>query len=60
MNVDFIHFSVNMDTYINQPDGVDTDDNVWFGVGFGNGDPFNVTIYHEMYNEWSIVGSMYF
>ena len=60
MNVDFIHFSVNIDNYINEPEGTaEIDDDLWFGIGFGHGEPFNLNIYHDFYNEWAIVGSLF-
>lgn len=60
MTVDQIHFSVNMDLYTNEPDGTDTDDDVWVGLGYGHGEPFNLTLYHDYIGEWTLVASLFF
>lgn len=60
MAVDQIHFSVNMDIYTNEPDGTNTDEDVWVGLGYGNGEPFNLTVYHDYVGEWTLVLSLFF
>ncbi len=60
LHVDSINFSVNMDTYVNTPNNSQIDDNIWFGVGIGNGSPYNLSVYHDFQGEWTLVGSLFF
>lgn len=60
MTVDFIHLSVNLDNYINEPEGTNVDDDVWLGLGLGHGDPFNVNFYLDYQGDWTLVGSVFF
>ncbi len=60
MHVDAIYLSVNLDTYVNEPTGVETDNDLWVGLGYGHGDPFNITLYSDYYNEWTLTASMFF
>ncbi|MCB0356968.1 MAG: hypothetical protein KDD40_08180 [Bdellovibrionales bacterium] len=60
MNIEKIHFSFNIDTYNNEPEGTNTDSNAWFGLGYGHGEPFNITLYHDYTKEWTFVLSMFF
>lgn len=59
MNIDQVSFPVDMDIYTNEPEGANTDEEVWFGVGFGHGDPFNLAIYHDYKGEWAFVLSLF-
>jgi hypothetical protein len=57
---DQINLSLNMDTWVNLPENTERDNEFWFGLGYGRGNPYNITVYHDFAGEWTLVGSLFF
>lgn len=55
---DWLGLSVSYDLYTNDENDV-FDDQLWVGLGLGR-DRFNLAIYHDYVNEWSVVGTIRF
>lgn len=52
-HIDRVYFSVNHDTGLNVPENLKSNGNTWLGVGFGHGDPINVSLYYDYFGDWT-------
>ena len=61
VHFDSLSFSLSYDHYVDEdPNNPPQDDDLWFGVSFGDKQDWYVAIYHDYVNEWSASASFFF
>tara|TARA_R110000868_G_scaffold132380_2_gene343120 strand:- start:48205 stop:48981 length:777 start_codon:yes stop_codon:yes gene_type:complete len=60
LQADMLALSVSYDMFVNEPEGSNRSNDLWFGVGIGKGQNWHLAIYKDYVADWALVGSLFF